>query len=315
MATMNTYDGIDVAQDTLVVAVHGVGGTTTFANNRQGRAALRKQLSNQDPTQIVVEGTGGLERALVEELSAAGLAVRTANPARVRRLAEGVGQLAKTDPIDAGVIAHFAAIVELPKPVQRSANERALQDVVRRRAQVVAQRQAETCRRGRAPKVVTASLKRMQRALHQEIARLDREIAQLIAADPVLAAKAAILQSVPGVGLVIAAGLLGLLPELGRLGPKQLAALVGLAPFATQSGNREGERHIRGGRGAVRTLLYLAGLTACQHNPVIAAFRARLDQKHKAKKQAIIAAARKLLTMLNAMLRDGTMWQPGPHFA
>jgi transposase len=311
MATMKTYVGIDVAQDTLVVAVHGVRGTTTHANNRRSRSALRRQLTKLHPTQIVVEGTGGLERALVEELSDAGLPVRTANPARVRRLAEGVGQLAKTDPLDATVIAHFAAIVELPKPVNRSANERDLQAVVRRRAQLVEQRQAETCRSGRLPKAVADSLKRMQATLNREIARLDRRIAQLIAADPVLSAKAAILQSMPGVGLVIAAGLLGLLPELGHLGHKQLAALVGLAPYAAQSGSRDGTRHIRGGRGEVRRLLYLAALTACRHNPVIATFRARLDAHNKPKKQVLIAAARKLLSILNAMLRDGAMWQNG----
>ncbi len=315
MATLQSYVGIDVAQDTLVVAVHGISGTTTYANNRRGRSALRRQLTKLHPTQIVVEGTGGLERALVEELGDAGLPIRTANPARVRRLADGLGQLAKTDPLDAAVIAHFAAIVELPEPINRRANERDRQALVRRRAQLVEQRQGEACRSGRLPTAVAGSLKRMQTALNREIARLERDITQLIAADPVLSAKVAILQSVPGVGPVIAAGLVGLLPELGQLGPKQLAALVGLAPFAAQSGHRDGVRHIRGGRGEVRKLLYLAALTACRHNHVIATFRARLDARKKPTKQALVAAARKLLTILNAMLRDGVMWQPGAQHA
>jgi transposase len=271
---------------------------------------LGRQLRTLAPQRIVVEGTGGLERPLVETLRDAGLPIVIANGARVRQLAEGFGQLAKTDPLDAAVIARFAAVVELPEPVQRSANERALRDLVTRRAQLVELSQGEGCRADRMAKGVQASIRRLRTVLDREIARLDREIATLIAADPLLAAKAALLRSVPGVGPVIAATLLAQLPELGQLGHKQLAALAGVAPFASQSGRARARRHIRGGRGPVRRALYLAAMVAGKHNPVIAAFRSRLDASHKPKKTALIACAHKLLTILNAMLRDGTRWNP-----
>lgn len=307
---MSVFVGIDVSQDTLVVAVHDVPGTTVFANNRTGRAAVRRQLQKLAPTRIVVEGTGGLERPLVESLSDAGLPIVIANGARVRQLAQGLGQLAKTDPIDAAIIARFAAVAELPTPVRRSANERAVRELVTRRQQLVALNQGEGCRAGRMAKGVQASIRRLRTVLDQEIARLDRQIATLIAADPQLAAKDALLRSMTGVGPVIAATLLGQLPELGTLSHKQLAALAGVAPIANESGRHAGHRHIRGGRAAVRRALYMGGLVASKHNPVLIAFRARLESRNPAKKSVIIACAHKLLTILNAMLRDGTMWDP-----
>lgn len=309
---MAGFVGIDVSQDLLVVAVHGQTGTTEVANNRQGHRALRRQLRPLKPTRIVVEGTGGLERPLVAELQEAGLPIVVANPARVRNLAGALGQRAKTDPIDAAVIAHFAAVVDLPQPVVRSANERTLQELVSRRAQLVADQQREQCRAGRMSAVGQRSIARMQQGRTRELARLERAIAKVIARDPHLAAKAAIVRSMPGVGPVIAAVLLGQLPELGTLNHKQLAALVGVAPMANQSGRHDGSRHITGGRRSVRNALYLAAMVASRHNPVLRAFRQHLARRQSSTKAILIACARKLLTMLNAMVRDGAMWSPPP---
>ncbi len=312
---MASYVGIDVAQQTLVLAVHNQPGVTIYGNNRSDRSRLRTGLRSLQPARIVVEGTGGLERPLVAELQDAGLPIVIANGARVRKLAEGLGCLAKTDPIDAAVIARFAAVAELPEPVNRTTNERALQALVTRREQLVAQRQAEGCRAERTPPGIQESIARIQRALTKEITRLDRRITALMGTDPLLAAKAALLQSMPGVGAVVAATLLGHLPELGRLSPKQLAALVGVAPMTNQSGRRDGLRHIRGGRAPVRRVLYIAALSASQHNPVIRTFRQRLETRNPSKNATLIACAHKLLTILNAMMRDGTVWNRAAHMA
>jgi transposase len=274
---------------------------------------LRTRLRSLHPRRIVVEGTGGLERPLVAELADAGLPIVVANGARVRHLAEGLGVLAKTDPIDATVIARFAAVAELPEPVNRSANERDLQELVTRREQLVAQRQAEGCRSARTTPRLQASMARIARALTKEIAWVERQITRLIERDAQLAAKAALLQSMPGVGAIVAATLLAQLPELGRLSNKQLAALAGVAPMANQSGRRDGPRRIRAGRAPARRALYLAALSASRFNPVITAFRQRLATRNPHKKATLIACAHKLLTILNAMLRDGTMWNPEVH--
>lgn len=307
---MSVYVGIDVAQDELVLAVHQVRGVTRYGNNRPDRRRLRRQLQRLQPTRIVVEGTGGLERPLVEELQDRELPVVVANPQRVRAFATGTGQLAKTDPLDAAVIAHFAAVVDLPMPVVRAAHERTLQALIERRDALKGMQRAETCRGQRLPTAVQASIQRLTRPLAKEVARIDAQIARLIADDPVLAATSARLQSVPGVGPQTAAVLLGLLPELGRLSRTQIAALAGLAPFAVQSGRHRGPGQIRGGRPLVRRALYLAALVAARHNPVLQAFRQRLAANGKPTKLILIACARKLLTMLNAMQRDQLDWQP-----
>lgn len=307
---MPIFAGIDVAQDTLVLAIHQVPGVTIFGNNRTERKRLRRHLHRLAPTRIVVEGTGGLERPLVEELHDHALPVVIANPQRVRAFATGTGQLAKTDPLDAAVIAHFAAIVDLPTPVARSANERKLQALVARRDDLKAMRQAEACRHQRVSAAVQASVRRMQTQVTKELTRLEQQIARLIASDPVLAARAAQLRTVPGVGPQIAAVLLGALPELGQVEGKALAALVGVAPFAVQSGLHRGRGQIRGGRRIVRTALFLAAVVGSRHNPILRAFRQRLEAAGKPKKVILIACAHKLLTILNAMLRDGTNWNP-----
>lgn len=310
---MPVYVGIDVAQETLVLAIHQVPGVTIFGNNRADRNRLRHHLQRLAPTRIVVEGTGGLERPLVEDLQDRALPVVIANPQRVRAFATGTGQLAKTDPIDAAVIAHFAAIVDLPIPVTRSANERTLHALMVRRDDLKAFTHAEACRYQRVPKAVQRSLDRLGTQVTKELQRLDQQIAKLLDADPQLAANATRLRTMPGVGPQTAAVLLGALPELGQLDRKQIAALAGLAPFAVQSGRHRSPGKIRGGRPLVRKALYMAALVAARHNPVLHAFRQRLEAAGKPTKVILIACARKLLTMLNAMMRDGTDWNPELH--
>lgn len=307
---MDWFVGIDVSQDLLVVAVNGQPDTTQVSNNRAGRKALRRHLQTLKPTRIVVEGTGGLERPVVAELQEAGLPIVVANPARVRKLAGALGQLAKTDPIDAAVIARFAAVVDLPQPVVRTANECRLQELGARRAQLVADKQAEGCRAGRMGQVVQPSITRKLKWLTQEITRLDRDLAKLVAGDAHLAAKAAIVRSAPGVGPTVLATLLGQLPELGTLSHKQLAALVGVAPMAHQSGRHDGARHITGGRRPVRNALFIAALVATRCDPMMRAVRAQLATRLTSTKAILIACAHKLLTILNAMVRDGTVWSP-----
>ena len=312
---MRSAVGIDVAQDTLVLAIHAQAGTTTYANTPGDRAKLRRRLQRLQPASIVVESTGGLERPLVEALHQATLPIATVNPRKIRHFALATGKLAKTDPIDAAVIAHFAATVTLPPSVHRSANERIVQARVHRRAQLQDDLQAEGCRKARAPKVVHASIERVMRLLAKEIAQLDAQIAAGIAADPQLAAKAQLLTAVPGVGPGLLAALLAELPELGQLSRNQIAALAGVAPYDVQSGTHRGHSQIRGGRPLLRKALYLAMLSAARHNPLLRPLRERLRARSKSTKVILIACARKLLTILNAMLRDGTCWNPEAHMA
>jgi transposase len=262
------------------------------------------------PARIVVEGSGGLERPVVTALEAAALPILVVNARQVRDFAKGIGRRAKTDPIDAAVLAHFAEVAELPDPVQRSANERALRALMERRRQVRAMQTAETNRGGLLTEQTQPSQQRVLAFLATELAQLEEQIATLIATDPHVQQQACLVQTVPGVGAVTAATLLGELPELGSLSRQQIAALVGVAPYTVESGTLRGRARITGGRTAVRTVLFVATMTANKHNPVIRAFSDRLIAAHNPPMVAMIACARKLLTILNAMVRDGTVWNP-----
>lgn len=305
---MRSCVGIDVAQATLAVAIRPSGAAWTCANDDAGWADLVRRLHAIAPDLIVLEGTGGLEQPVAAALAAAALPVRIVNAQRVRAFARSLGRLATTDPLDAAVLAHFAAVVRpavRPLPDAATAELKAL---LTRRRQVVAQRVAEHNRLGRTMAVVRPSLERSIAALTTEQATLDAEIAQRIAADPTWTAKAAMLQSVPGIGPGTAALLLAALPELGTLTRQEVAALAGVAPFNRDSGRHQGPATISGGRSAVRTALGMATITAVRCNPVLTAFHARLRANHKPPKVALIACLRKLVTILNAMLRDGTPW-------
>jgi transposase len=260
----------------------------------------------------VLEGTGGLEAGAAAALADAGLPVAVANPGQVRAFALAMGRLAKTDAVDAAVIAHFAEVAQPPVRAHHDAAQRDLRALVVRRRQLRRQRAAERTRTGRADAIVRPSIAAVVAFLSTQIAALDRQIAAALALDPATAASARLLQSAPGVGPVIAATLLAELPELGHLDAKAIAALAGVAPITRQSGKTPARAAIAGGRTAVRTVLDLAAITAVRAHAAFAARYERLLARGKPKKVALIACAHTLVVRLNAMLRDGTLWQDPP---
>lgn len=304
------YVGVDVAKATIQVASRPDGMSLCVPNTAQGHRKLVAALEGRDVKLVVVEATGGYERVLAAELLAAGWAVVVANPRQVRDFARGTGELAKTDRIDAGILARFAEVVQ-PKPRPRpSEGQEILAELVTRRQQLVSLLTQETNRMPLArEKAVKKSLKLMTRALGKQIAELERLIAERIESDDVLREKDAILTSAPGVGPKTSAMLLSHLPELGRLNRQQIAALAGVAPWDLQSGSWSGRSRIWGGRAEVRTVLYMATLTAMRCNQRIRAFAERLVAAGKAYKVVATACMRKLLVILNTMLRDNAKWQ------
>jgi len=307
------FVGIDVAQDSLAIAVQPSRERWTTATDAVSIATLVDRLAALAPARIVLEATGGLERPLAAALADADLPVVVANPRQVRDFARGLGKLAKTDPIDAAVLARFAEVVQPPVRPMPDAAARELRALVTRRRQLIATRVTEQHQERTADSpAVAESFAAVLALLAAEIDRLTAEILTRVTLDPAWRAKAAILQSVPGVGAVTASTLLAELPELGTLDRKRIASLAGLAPMTQASGKTTKRARIAGGRADVRTALYMPILTALRCNPVIRAFYERLTAQGKPAKVALIACQRKLLTMLNAMLRDGTLWQERP---
>lgn len=302
--------GIDVGKTKLDVAVAGNGSAREWSNDERGRRVLSGWLSEQEVELVVVEASGGIESALVSELVEAGIPVAVVNPTRVRAFARAAGQLAKTDPIDARMIARFGATMKPKAKAIRDQAQLALSQQVTRRRQMV---QMVTAEKNRAQTALGAMKEQIERHiawLQSEIEQLEYEINQAIMADPTWQETSERLQSMPGVGGITAATLVAELPELGRLNRQKIAALVGLAPFNHDSGKRRGQRRIFGGRASVRTVLYMAALSAIRCNPVIRAFYQRLVDKGKAKKVAITACMRKILVILNTMAKTGQAWRP-----
>jgi transposase len=301
--------GIDVAKARLDVAVRPGGAPWQAPNDEAGVAALVARLAPLAPTLVVLEATGGLERLAAAALAAAGLPVAVVNPRQVRDFAKAVGQLAKTDALDAALLARFGADVRpAPRPLPDAAQQ-ALAALLARRRQVVTMLTAERQRLGAAPPAVRARVQAHVRWLERELADVDDDLGRTLRASPAWRAKEDLLRSVPGVGPVVALTLLAELPELGALDRKRLAALVGVAPLNADSGTRRGKRLVWGGRGRVRAALYMAALVATRFNPVLRAFYQRLLAAGKAKKVALTACMRKLLLILNAMVQSGTPWR------
>lgn len=301
--------GIDVSKDRLDVAVRPSGEAFVVERNAAGLDQLIARLNQVSPYLIALEATGGFETVAAAALGGAGLPVVVVNPAQVRAFARALGQRAKTDPIDARVIAHFAeATKPAPRPLADEAT-RLLADLVTRRRQILEMIGAEQQREKRATPRLKKSIARLVKALEKELASLDADIDDAVRGSPAWRDKENLLASVPGVGPIIARTLIAELPELGRLNRKQVAALAGLAPFTRQSGKWRGKSFIGGGRMAVRTVLYMGAMVAKKHNPVLKAFFDRLVRAGKPKMVALIAVARKLLTILNAILRDNRPWQ------
>jgi transposase len=310
MEQQTQFVGIDVAKNRLDVAIRPSGERWTVEQTPEAIAGLVQRLTTLAPTLIVLEATGGLEAAVVAAIAVAGLAIAVVNPRQVRDFAKATGKLAKTDALDAAVLAHFAEAV---RPIPRSLPDLELQELqalLTRRRQLVEMRVAEQNRRAacRSAKVIK-NLEIHLQWLAQQIKNLDKDLTQRLQSSPIWREKEDLLRSVPGVGPVLSFTLVSDLPELGTLNHKQIAALVGVAPLNCDSGKFKGRRRVWGGRAQVRAALYMGALVAIRHNPVIRAFYQRLRTAGKLPKVALTACMHKLLTVLNAMVKHRTPWQ------
>jgi len=303
------FVGIDVSKGQVAVSVHGREENWLFANDAEGFGPLIATLQPLSPALIVVEATGGYEFVMVAELCAAGLPVAVVNPTRVRRFADSLGQLAKTDRIDAHVIAHFASVARPPVRALQSEEAGYLSALVERRRQVIVMLTAEKNRLYTSPLRLRSDVQEHIDWLESKLKELDGELGDMIRRSPIWREKEALLRSAPGIGPVTAVTLLVDLPELGTLNRQKIAALVGVAPFNKDSGIKRGKRRIVGGRASVRRTLYMAALAATKFNPVIRRFYESLVGRGKEKKVALTACMRRLLVILNAMLRKQEPWR------
>lgn len=300
--------GIDVAKAWLDVATTTDEPVVRFANHADGIALLIADLTAQRPRLIVLEATGGYETAVTAALVAAGLDVAVVNPRQVRDFARATGQLAKSDTLDARVLALFAARVQPPPRPLPDAVAQELAALLARRRQLLEMRTAEQNRRPSLAPRLRPALDAHVVWLSQQLAELDGELDRTLRDSPVWRAKEDLLRSIPGIGPVVARTLLGELPELGTLDRWEVAALAGVAPLNQDSGRRQGKRRTWGGRAPVRAALYMAVISALRHNPAIAAVYTRLRHGGKPPKVALVACMRKLLTIANAILRDAVPW-------
>lgn len=308
MTSASVFAGVDVSKAQLDIALRPEG-RFAVANDEAGIATVVERLRGVQPTVVVLEATGKLEVPLASALAAAGLPVAVVNPRQVRDFAKASGLLAKTDLLDAQILARFAEVMRPePRPLADEQTQ-ALAAILARRRQLIEMLTAEKNRLGAAPKPVRKSLRAHITWLEREVAHTDTDLAQAIRESPVWREKDNLLRSTPGVGPVLATTLLAGLPELGTLDRKQIAALVGVAPLNRDSGTLRGKRTIWGGRAHVRAVLYMAAVVASRCNPVIRAFYQRLRTAGKAKKVALTACMRKLLTILNAMMKHRTPWR------
>lgn len=312
-AESKVYIGIDGCKAWLDVYLHPLGQRLRVANSRQGLNHLKRRLAGHAIALVVIEATGKYHRLAHRTLHAWGLAVAVVNPLRSRLFAEAIGTLAKTDRIDAAMLAVFAASVEPAATPPLPALVEELAELVRARQAATAEATALANRRGASQtSFLKRELARRLKALKAHIARLDAEIARLIAGEPALARRHQILLSIPGIGPVAAASLTAGLTELGRCSNKAIASLVGLAPIARDSGDTLGQRHIKGGRAHLRTPLYMAALAASRCNPDLAAFYKRLRANGKKPKVALTAVMRKLAVLANTLIREDRPWLPTP---
>jgi transposase len=315
MTPIPVYVGIDVAKAYLDIAVRPTHAHWRAANTEDGIAGLTERLRTLQPALVVLEATGGYERTVTAALAVAGVPVAVVNPRQVRDFAKATGKLAKTDTLDADALAHFADAVRPEPRALPEAAAQALDALLVRRRQLVNMLVAEKNRLQAAMAPVRDRVACHITWLEQELADLDDDLDHTIRTSPVWREHDQLLRSVPGVGRVVATTLLAELPELGMLTRQQIAALVGVAPLNRDSGTVRGRRAVWGGRARVREALYMATLVATRHNAVIRAFYARLCTAGKAKKVALIACMRKLLTILNALLKQRTIWNADHHFA
>jgi transposase len=311
MQTPELFIGIDISKGALDGAALPAGLTFAEPNDADGIATVLALLQPLRPTLIVMEATGGLELPLASALAGAGLAVAVVNPRQARDFARATGQLAKNDRIDAACLARFACAIRPQARPLPDAEVRLLQALMSRRRQLLEMRAMEQNRLGScATAAVQASLREHIRWLTERVEQTDKEVEQAMANSPAWLAKEDLLLSIKGLGPVSCRTLLSALPELGTLSNKQAAALAGLAPFADDSGKRRGPRRIQGGRSAVRNTLYMAALSAGRYNPALKAFKDKLVRAGKKAKVVLVAVARKLVVLANAVLRTGRRWDP-----
>ena len=305
------YVGIDVSKDRLDVHVRPSGEAFVVARDGKGLEELVVRLCKLSATLIAVEATGGFETIVAAALAGAGLPLVVLNPAQVRHFAYAIGKRAKTDPIDAEMIARFAEAV---KPELRELPDEAarfLSELVSRRVQIIEMMVAERQREKRATNVrVRKSLLRHIKVLEKELLEIDSDVDTLIRGSPVWREKEDLLVSFPGIGNTLARAIMAEVPELGSIGRREIASLVGVAPFTRTSGHWKGKSMIGGGRAAARAAIFLSALVACRHNPVLKNFYQRMLAAGKPKMVALIAVARKIIIILNAMIRDKKQWQP-----
>ena len=311
-AASPVFVGIDVAKEKLDLARSDTAELRAVSNDPRGVGQVVQAMVAIRATTlacIVVESTGGLERPLVDALLDAGLPVALVNPSRVRHFAIGIGVLAKTDPIDAAVLVRFAQLAAPRLSQKRSANQVELDQLITCRRQLTAARTAQgNCRLSTTSKSALASIDAVLKTLDRQVELLDAKIRTLIDSDDDFKHTNKLLQGVPGVGPVLSSTLLAEMHELGNTDRQRIGALAGVAPFNADSGSHKGKRSIRGGRSSVRNVLYMAALCATRFNPVLKNFAARLRRAGKARKVIVVACMRKLLTLLNAMLRDNLQW-------
>ena len=308
LESSSIFVGIDVSKARLDISVRPSGVKNSFTNDKAGIKSLMQWLNPIKPTLIVFEATGNLERDLARNLASEELPFHVVNPRQVRDFARASGQLAKTDSIDADLLAHFA---EVMRPQIRALPDQAsweLKDLVARRRQIIAMIVAENNRLDRASKVIARSITDHIRFLEKQLQRADHDLDQMIRQNSLWQAKQQIIQSTPGIGPVISRTLLAEMPELGSLDRKQIAKLAGVAPLNHDSGTLRGKRFIWGGRANVRAALYMAALVASRRNVVIKAFYTRLRDAGKPPKLALVACMRKLLTILNSMIKHNVPW-------
>lgn len=302
--------GIDVSKRSLDVFVQG--GERWTVRQPEQLEALVERIASIPGARVVMEATGGYERPLWEALARRKVPCSVVNPAHAHAFRRSLGLFAKTDPVDACLLSRMGQALEpAPKPL-RSPEHRKLEALVLRRGQLVKLLQAEKNHEEHSDKATQRSVQRLSRALEKEICRLEGQVQQLLRRVPELRELDGLLQSVPGVGPAVSAGVIVYLPELGKVNKGQIAALSGLAPYNQDSGTKRGQRCIRAGRTPVRSLLYMAALVATRHNAPLKAMYARLLAAGKPKKLALIAVARKVVTMLNAMAKSGQHWSPTP---
>jgi len=302
--------GVDTGKSQLDIFIRPLDIYFTVTNDEKGIKEAIKKIKPYKPTRIVIEATGRLEHPFIMACSQADLPFTVANPIRIKKFAGSIGRQAKTDKLDAQLIAHYGGAIAPPLSTFKPENMQLMSNLLSRRRQLMTMQTMEKNRLQIMPKEITGIIKPILTAIKNQIEKVDDKLSKLIEKCSEYKAKNTIIQSMPGIGPVVAFNLLSDMPELGYLTNKEAASLIGVAPFNKESGSYEGQRNIRGGRHKIRTVMYMAMMSAMQCNPVFKTTYQRLVAAGKPKKTAIIACVRKMIIILNSMVRDGVMWDP-----